>query len=47
VKKNEADLQEDMHKANSIFKEANDRLASAIKTKDFKEIYIAHALLDV
>jgi hypothetical protein len=47
VKKNEADLQEDMHKANSLFKEANDRLASAIKKKDFKEIDIAHALLDV
>ena len=47
VKKNEAGLQEDMHAANNLFKEANDRLASAIKKKDFKEIDIAHALLDV
>ena len=47
MKKNETDLQEDMHKTNSIFKETNDILASAIKTKDFKEIDIAHALLDM
>ena len=33
--------------ANNLFKEANDRLSSAIKKKDFKEIDIAHALLDV
>ncbi|KAH3819449.1 hypothetical protein DPMN_121184 [Dreissena polymorpha] len=46
-KKNEAGLQEYMHAANNLFKEAYDRLASAIKKKDFKEIDISHALLDV
>jgi hypothetical protein len=45
VKKNEAGLQEDMHAANNLFKEANDRLASAIKKKDFKEILPMHYLM--
>ncbi|KAH3874482.1 hypothetical protein DPMN_037727 [Dreissena polymorpha] len=47
VKKNEKGLQEDMHAAISLFREANDRLAAAIKKKDFTEIDFAHALLDV
>ncbi|KAH3874487.1 hypothetical protein DPMN_037732 [Dreissena polymorpha] len=47
VEKNEVGLQEDMHAAISLFREANDRLAAAIKKKDFTEIDIAHALLDV
>ena len=45
VTKNEAGLQEDMHAANNLFKEANDRLASAIKKKDFKEILPMHYLM--
>lgn len=47
VKKNEAELKTDMERANQIFEEANARLASAIKSKDFKEMNIAQGLLDV
>jgi len=47
VKKSEKELHDDLQRANEIFEEANERLAAAIKAKDFKELNIAQSLLEV
>ena len=47
VKKTEEQLKSDLEKANHVFAEANKRLASAIKKKDFVELDIAQGLLEV
>ena len=47
LKTKEKDLHEDLQRANEIFEETNERLAAAIKAKDFKELNIAQSLLEV
>ena len=47
VKKNEDQLKADLAKDNHAFAEANKRLASAIKKKDFVELDIAQGLMEV
>ncbi|KAH3782710.1 hypothetical protein DPMN_160629 [Dreissena polymorpha] len=47
LKTKEKDLHEDLQRANKIFEETNERLAAAIKAKDFKELSIAQSLQEV